>query len=123
MSLYNMLHGYEPGAAIYLAALQIDPAQVGRFRDCYLKKEADGTPRIVIYTRTGGGNREHYETDNAWLQSHPLYLKDYDDAMDCTYAHFEFKVPDELGDALKELPASPTPAEKFEATLKALRNT
>ena len=53
MSLYNALFGTNPFANALLMALGITASDVPRFRDCYL----DDDGKIVIFTRTGGGNR------------------------------------------------------------------
>ena len=60
-----------------------------RFRDCFVTEENN----IAIYTRVGGGNRncgygeeELYKDEN--------FLTTYDDDYDCTYATYEFKVPE-----------------------------
>lgn len=90
MSLYNMMHGYDPMAAPCLAALRLNPAHIGRFRDAYL----DGD-HIVILTRTGGGNREYFQKENAELAKHPLYESDADDEFDSTFALFRFRFPDD----------------------------
>lgn len=77
----------------------------GRFRDVYLN--ADGT-EILLYTRNGGGNRQHYSDESRpgvdcgctgciityKLPTHPEYLRDYDDDFDCTYATVAFRVPE-----------------------------
>ena len=57
MSLYNMLFGVNPAAPILLAMLDTTQDKIPRFRDIYIKDEY-----IVIHTRTGGGNREYYES-------------------------------------------------------------
>lgn len=93
MSLYNMLHGVSPLAPLLLGSLGIDFHTVDRIRDVYLKKYRDEVV-IEVFARTGGGNREHYP--NAILTSHPNYIADEDDGFDNTYAHYYFRVPDEL---------------------------
>ena len=108
--MYNMLFGVNQAFPILLKSLNLsyhgktlniegeyDP---GRFRDIYLSGEGD---KILLYTRNGGGNREDYEDVITKLQSHPLYITDYDDDFDYTYAYFEFKVPDSLQEILDKL--------------------
>jgi len=102
---------------------------VYRFRDIYLSK--DGS-KIILYTRAGGGNRECWDhgvtpenfdqeqfgenpcTDCpdrgscapsiiSALRRHSLYIRDYDDEFDCTYAYFEFKTPDALDPVLDKI--------------------
>ncbi len=63
----------------------------GRFRDIYFENEEGGIPKVDLYARNGGGNREAYEYVFEILSQHPLYLTDYDDDFDCTYAYIEFK--------------------------------
>lgn len=106
MSLYNMLFGVQPTASIALAVLGLNETQVPRFRDAYFAWDDDSQsePVIVVYTRTGGGNREHYDApcednpDGPWnctLQELPGYIRDADDDYDSTYATFHFRVPDD----------------------------
>ena len=111
MSLYNLMFGYDELAPILLEMLGLTPADVPRFRDCYLHNN-----RIVVYTRTGGGNRDFYESEekcranypesftgeddpsgpwNEDLRSNPHYLDDRDNYMDSTYAYFFFSFPKE----------------------------
>src|SRR5215469_975950 len=103
MSLYNMLFGFNPYARMLLKMLNVDVIQIPRFRDCFLN--TDGV--IVIFTRTGGGNREYYENatpenpEGPWnsdLRKLRGYLGDEDDSYDGTYAHFFYKVPEEYAD-------------------------
>lgn len=91
MSLYNAIFGENKSADQLLAMLGLTKASVGRYRDCYL----DDKGQIVVYTRNGGGNRDDYAEETAELQAHPLYLDDYDDDFDCTYAYYRFRVPEE----------------------------
>lgn len=90
MSLYNLLFGVNPAAPLLLRLLGLTPADIPRFRDCYLTAEG---AEIAIHTRTGGGNREGYALENQKLAQHPRYLRDADDDFDCTYATFYFSVP------------------------------
>lgn len=114
-----MLHGVNQASGLLLAMLGLNQDQCGRFRDCYLNESGD---RILVYTRNGGGNRETYMPD---FSGHPLFVKDYDDDFDCTYATLEFKVPDEFKEVCKELADKTdtrTGADKFKATLEALQS-
>lgn len=142
MSLYNQLHGFNPAAAILLKIIEIDqpgsPYKSGRFRDIHLN--ADGT-LIILYTRNGGGNRAHYSDERGalpgrdcsctgciaqyLLPSHPLYIKDYDDQFDATYAYFEFKIPAQFADFCKRMSTGFSPetiGEKFQKTMKEMEN-
>lgn len=107
MSLYNMIFGMNFRTDDILAML--GNPDVGRLRDTWIE-ERDGELMIVVYTRNGGGNREHSifedgeEGEGCYctgciqtyhLPAHPLYLFDEDDDYDCTYAANYFRVPDE----------------------------
>lgn len=89
MSLYNMLNGFNPACVLILPMLGRKQEDYPRFRDCFVTEENN----IAIYTRVGGGNRdcgfgeeELYKDEN--------FLITYDDEYDCTYATYEFKVPE-----------------------------
>ena len=118
MSLYNALFGKNPRSKMLLATLGLTEGDVPRFRDCYLDGE-----HICIHTRTGGGNREDYEAENASLQAHRQYVEDADDDFDCTYATFRFSFPDAYSQDLKALSSGvkePTPSEKWVALLSSM---
>jgi len=140
MSLYNMLFGMNPLTPILLAVLDLDQKngqwRTGRFRDIYYDKEKE---KIVLYTRNGGGNREHYNDESEpgpkctctgctithHLPKHPNYLRDYDDDFDCTYAYVEFSVPERYKAALDELVTKSkieNVNEKFERVLNKMKN-
>ncbi len=144
MSLYNMLFGRNPASQLLLAMLDLSEGDVGRFRDCYLtrgtrsereeagedeeklKALAKSDLRIVIYTRNGGGNRESYEAETERLQGLPTYETDYDDDFDCTYASYEFKVPEAFkatAEELTTLGAEPgvSPMEKFKKLIENMQ--
>lgn len=59
--LYNLIasDGKEFDRGKILLAILGNP-EVGWFRDAWVEKGEDGKPVIAIYTRNGGGNREHY---------------------------------------------------------------
>lgn len=102
MSLYNLLHGVNFLAPFLLAALDIDQPEgkwdSGGSKDIYLNE--DGT-EIILFTRNGGGNREYYFPGK--IQTHPNYLRDYDDDFDCTYCYIEFEVPKGFKRTMREL--------------------
>jgi hypothetical protein len=119
MSLYNMLFGVNQAAPILLAAIGISHAHVPRFRDCFIEGD-----KIVIHTRTGGGNREDYEEENGELQANQFYVYDEDDDFDCTYANFYYRFPDEYAAELKaiaEKSDSISPSEKWQQLLTSLQ--
>lgn len=134
MSLYNMMFGNDPLAAVTLEALQLSTNDIPRFRDAYFDADKNC---LVVYTRTGGGNRDYYDEPNAYenegyegpfnrdLQAHPEYIRDEDDDFDCTYAYFYFNVPESfkpIFDTFKSLGAgqNPNPTEKFAKMIKDL---
>lgn len=112
MSLYNAVFGQNPLSDTILATLNLTRSDVGRFRDCFV---ANG--EIAVYTRNGGGNREHWDsakTEGAncncyacaigyRLPAHPNYLRDQDDDFDCTYATIYFGFPERYREFLEAL--------------------
>lgn len=140
MSLYNALFGVNPVADVLLACLGTTRDRVPRFRDCFLD---DGC--IVIHTRTGGGNRDFYESEeecrsaypeyfegddppkgpwNVDLRALPGFLRDEDDDFDCTYADFYYAFPKEYEAELRALAENApqvTPNEKWKLLLASLR--
>lgn len=96
MSLYNMLHGYTPAVIWILPMLGKHPDEYPRFRDCFVgdKAHPEYADHILIYTRTGGGNRECYETENQAMREMKGFVTDYDDSFDETFASWVFKVPE-----------------------------
>lgn len=136
MSLYNMMFGYSPLAGVTLSALDLTPNDIPRFRDAYFDAEEN---RLVVYTRTGGGNREYYGQPDGYdnedyegpfnsdLENHPNYIFDEDDDFDCTYAYFYFSIPESFAPifaTFKELGAGQdlNPTEKFAKMLEDLEN-
>ena len=136
MSLYNMLFGVHGHAAELLQILSLDPGDIPRFRSCYWNGA-----HIVVHTRTGGGNREYYESEEScrenypeyfegdtppsgpWnedLRAVPGYVRDEDCYHDSTYADFFFEPPAAVLEALKALPADVTPGQQWEAAMAAL---
>ncbi len=92
----------------------------GRFRDIFLTVNDEGEDIVILYTRNGAGNRECWDLEGCpsngagdpsvhdegcmvfinWkLTQHPLYIRDYDDDFDGTYAYFEFRIPSFLEEA------------------------
>ena len=110
MSLYNMINGVNPAAFLILPMLNKHPDEYPRFRDCWAgkpnndyentnlgcpTKKIDPTKHLIcVYTRVGGGNRENYQVEIDAMRSMEGYLTDYDDDFDCTFATFEFTVPE-----------------------------
>lgn len=130
MSLYNALFGQNKAAELLMAMIGLTKEDAGRFRDCYLMRVADtkdaGGLRIVVYTRTGGGNREDYAESNDAMAANKNYVEDHDAEHDSTYAEFVFTVPEKFHPAvmrLEEMGAAEvsSPAEKFEAMMNGLK--
>jgi hypothetical protein len=126
MSLYNMLFGTNPLAHLYLSMLGLTDGDTGRFRDCFLAKDPEtGEEHIVIFTRNGGGNRDDYAGTTATLQSHPEYVRDFDDEFDCTYASYVFKVPTAFKSIVEKITSTledqhTDPGSRFQELLKKL---
>lgn len=109
MSLYNLIHGVNPMAGVLMSALGLNPTQVPRFRDCYWNGK-----HIVVYTRTGGGNRDDYESEIDRLRAVAGFERDEDDDFDCTYASFYFTPAPDLSEAFSRLSAEDaTPEQKW----------
>jgi len=113
MSMYDIVFGGpNPNSDLLLGTLGMTKEDVGRFRDCFISEG-----EIAVYTRNGGGNREHYDEETEkgdschctgctityQLPKHPCYLSDKDDNLDYTYATVFFKFPEEFKDELKKL--------------------
>lgn len=108
MSMYNLVHGQNPLASMVPFLLEQPESYFGRFRDAWVEGREDGSVVLAVYTRNGGGNREHYDDEKEAgpdcdctgcigsyrLPEHPLYIEDRDDDYDCTYATFYFRVPE-----------------------------
>lgn len=148
MSLYNKLFGVNDRAPQIIAELfdfgvsalgnkrqyEATIKRIPRFRDAYINKDK----QLVLYTRTGGGNREYYErrTDenaeytglfNEDLRKLPGFVRDYDDTYDSTFAHFIYEVHTQrMTDMLQILDPSfyigQEPRERMEKLLEAIKN-
>jgi len=111
-----MLFGVNPLTDIILATLGLTRYRIQRFRDVHI---SDG--KIAVYTRCGGGNRDHWDTEpgndygegcdcpGCWITyqiiKHPNYLYDRDDDFDSTYATVYFSSPEKYKELLKSLEA------------------
>lgn len=97
MSLYNMIAGVNPATFYVLPMLGHHGDWYPRFRDCFIE---DG--KIVVMTRTGGGNREGYAEENYAITQLPGYIRDEDGSfpgrMDDTYAFWYFDPPEKWAD-------------------------
>jgi hypothetical protein len=82
-----------------------------RLRDAWVEKQPDGPPVLAVYTRNGGGNREHFHDGGSdgciacageKATEHPAYLSDADDEFDSTYRTYRFAFPADLRSDYKE---------------------
>ena len=92
-----------PDNETILEALGIKADEVPRFRGAMIE---DG--KILIHTRSGGGNRDCLKDGNAMMAANQYYIEDADDEFDCTYANFWFCIPDSLQNAESIQPKSKT---------------
>lgn len=87
------------GMLLALVGEPSDPLINLRLRDGWVERDGD-QPVICVYTRNGGGNREHYHgaddhctaCHGEYATEHPSYLSDADDEFDSTYRTYRFKV-------------------------------
>lgn len=100
MSLYNQLFGMNKDAPVLLGMLGLNMEYFDRFRDVFL---IDNGTKIIVYTRTGGDNRDNYQKNWEKVQNHELYIGDYDDVFDNTYAYIEFKIPSKYKETAKKM--------------------
>jgi len=142
MSLYNALHGMNPNAQTILAILKSNDGNINwdgmRFRDISLNE--DGS-QIILYTRNGGGNREHYGDNKGTregfecpchgcfikyhIPKHPEYLKDVDDEYDTTYAAINFSTPSSFLAIARNMSTGEKPksiGQKFEETINKIKS-
>ena len=100
MSLYNMLFGTNENAPVLLGMIEVNKEYFARFRDIELTKAGEV---IRVFTRIGGGNRESHKETWQKIRNHKLYIKDYDDSFDETYAYIEFRVPERFIETTKKM--------------------
>jgi hypothetical protein len=130
MSLYHALFGVNPFSRALLQMLGTTEGSIPRYRDCFLNEAGD---EIIIHTRTGGGNRDHYDEpnddnlDGPWngnLRAIPGYKYDEDDDFDSTYADFHYAIPEAFKEQvalLKDLGAVTNPDERWQTLLENIR--
>ena len=122
--------------------------KISNYKTVFLWKRADcfiQDNSICVHTRTGGGNRDFYESEeicrqnypahfgdnkelptNAWnsdLRNHPNFVTDYDDDFDCTYANFIFSFPEDYKQDLEALAKDNQdhkPSEKWQLLFKSM---
>lgn len=116
MSLYNMVHGENPMASVFLSILGLTRREIPRYRDCWWDGE-----HLCILTRTGGPNRPDY--DHSVLTSQPTYVRDHDEPKDNTYAVFYFALPPAMAWTIPHLREThETPQQKWETFFDRLHN-
>jgi hypothetical protein len=114
----------ESGKSLMGEAIESKYYPTGRFRDIYFENQDGSAPKIILYTRNGGGNRDYYHWVFELLEKHPLYIQDYDDDFDCTYAYIEFKAPESIVkffDGVKTGKIKNV-SERFQAEIEAMEN-
>ena len=116
MSLYNLLFSTNQDAGELLRMLNLTTDNFGRFRDAYLNE--NGT-KIIVLTRCGGGNREDYDYVFEEMANHPEFITEYDDGFDCTYAYFEFRVPEKFAKQAKLMITGDKPKNVHEKFVEA----
>ena len=100
MSLYNQLFGTNEDAPALLGMLGVNKEFFDRFRDVFLCNDGNS---IKVYTRTGGENREEHQKSWEKIRNHNLYIRDYDDDFDETYAYIEFNIPEKYKKTAKKM--------------------
>lgn len=132
-----MLFGSNQYADVLLEILKLTRSQVGRFRDAWASEDGK---EIYIYTRNGGGNRDHWESSGAedgpecncpgciithQLPQHPHYAGDKDDGFDCTYATIHFHTPPgfvNIVAAIQDQSPGVNPTERFARLIANLQS-
>lgn len=100
MSLYNALFGENSESHVLLGMIGVNKEYFDRYRDVELIEDGK---KIRVFTRLGGGNREDYQETWDKIQSHKLYITDYDDDFDCTYAYIEYNIPEQYKETAKKM--------------------
>jgi hypothetical protein len=158
MALYNTIFGECPHAQFLLrSVLRIKRrGHLPRYRDCFIDPQSKpnslspirtATPLVVLFTRTGGQNREAYQDRertagnltpqldspdgpiavpaifNADLVARPDFVCTRDDTLDRTYAWFYFKpahpIPDHV---LNDPQAYRDPSEMWTTLMRRMEN-
>jgi hypothetical protein len=129
--LYNIVlgDGLEHTRGAILRKILGDP-EIGRFRDAWVERSPEtGDPIIAIYTRNGGGNREHYDCDEGSctgcvmekITGCEFYIRDVDDSFDSTYATIYFRAPEPFEMMLREAAGDPVNTdERWKAAIALL---
>lgn len=95
MSMYNMMMGMNSTVVVLvLPVLGKHMTEYPRFRDAFMGGAEENEGKLVVYTRTGGGNREDYADEIEMMRNMETFVRDYDDDWDCTYANWVFDIPE-----------------------------
>jgi hypothetical protein len=62
-----------------------------RWRNTYLSPDE---PTVVVFARTGAGNREEHEDSISECRAHPGYIRDMEWDADSTFMVYEVRVPE-----------------------------
>lgn len=100
MSLYNTLFGMKEETPVLLGMIGVNKEYFSRFRDVEL---IDKGNIIRVFTRLGGENRKNYQKKWEEIKNHTLYIRDYDDNFDETYAYIEFNIPQKYKGTAKKM--------------------
>lgn len=100
MSLYNILFGENKEAPVLLGMLGVNKEYFRRYRDIDLIENAT---KIRVFTRLGGSNRDDFQETWNKIRRHGLYITDYDDDFDCTYAYIEYAIPKKFKETAKKM--------------------
>ena len=119
---YNLYS--DEARALLQEAVDTNYFPTGRFRDIYFERDSDGKGKVVLDTRNGGGNRDAYEYVFELLSKHPLYITDYDDDFDSTYAYIEFQAPQNVVEFFEDVEANEFDrvGERFKKEIEAIEN-
>jgi hypothetical protein len=102
MSLFNAVAQFNRIAPLLMQGMEWTPETFPRFRDCYPDISDRNDPKVIVLTRTGGGNREYYEKENEAIREMAGFVSDKDDDFDSTFAHWSFRPVSENAKAMME---------------------
>jgi hypothetical protein len=115
MSMYNICCGTNAHSDRLYEMLNLGDYETGRYRDISLHEG-----KIILLTRNGGGNREHYEHCFESMRTHPNYIDDWDCDWDSTYAEIAFSIPEKFAADISQMKDDKDPGEKFDNAIKLL---
>lgn len=91
MKLYNFLFDENPKTELLLQYVGLNRTDIPRFRDICVQKDQKKW-YIIIFTRTGGQNRQDFTIENQKMKENPFYSHNVDYEHDSTYALWYFKI-------------------------------